>query len=331
METKIIRDFIMNDQPLPWLSSSEVFTKKKSITKEEENSEKGKLKRGKKIKGGEISDLKSSNRTYGRVSNREPNQIILKAAEYVKDEFWKEIIIKMANYITPPKFSLGSGNVIAFRKNMTTIQNLQFNDTNIENLGERIISFIQEYTNLKSTKDKENERIIALNIKNNKKVITQWKEIKSHPVQLSMIYVYSNKQVKKYFSEITDKKILRTMTNNLYSSICTALTFKIIQSNDIIMENQKIKDITNVIFDEISRIFYIEVSESYNSNKELSCKRHKSNLNIFEKIIDKKPVSFNKLWSKTCNIIETRGNKKVKRDRDIKSETISIIESSQTE
>lgn len=305
VDTKTIRDFIMNERDLPWLNTDQKITKKKPPAK------------------------RKSKSLTTRGMARPPNEILLKAAEFVDDEFWKDIITKTAHHRPPVKFSL-NGNILSFRKNMTITQNLQFDQEDVETLGEKVIAFIQDHTTFRSRRDIENEKLIAQNLKENKQLITSWKQINSYPAQLSLMMNYSSQLIKQYFPDLEGIEFRRSV-DNLFSLINTALTFKFIDKDDIIMNNQRIENIPNIKFDEELKVFYVSTAENNKYRKELNCKVYENTINISEKIDTNKNVQFSKLWQRTCKTIDSRGIRRIKRERDLTNETLSVIESSQTD
>lgn len=168
-----------------------------------------------------------------------------------KDEFWKNLLNRFSKNIFPKDFKYVD-NTLYFKPNTKKHRAECFIDK--EDLIESLVRFKEFMRNRGYISNQEKSEIneIITNNTEEKIIISTWKDI------------LRNKEyhIKNFIVEMADKNSLNyEETVNLESTILMGISSEFFNEDNIIIENEKIKEIENLIWDEENRKFSIKIEE----------------------------------------------------------------------
>ena len=186
---------------------------------------------------------KTSRNTY--------HQVFLDMIEFTDSEFWIKILTRCSKNNFPRNFSY-SNHLLTFKfKSRRQHSNVHIDEPNLEETFEKLKEFFKERGILPY------EEKVEIVSQQKEDIVYKWKELGKN--QNNLIYEYAENTKEKY--NLNDKE-----KNNLISAIRIGISGDIFNENTIILENNKIKSIEFLIWNQEKRIFSID-KKFYNSKK----------------------------------------------------------------
>lgn len=173
----------------------------------------------------------------------------LNMLEYTDSEFWIKILTRCSKNNFPRNFSY-SNHLLTFKfKSRRQHSSVHIDEKNLKQTFLNLQEFFRERGILPY------EEKVEITCQQKENVIYKWKDLGKN--QNNLVYEYADKLKQLY--NLTEKE-----KNNLISAIKIGISGDIFNENTIILENNKIKNIEFLLWDENKRIFSID-KKFYNS------------------------------------------------------------------
>ena len=221
------------------------------------------------------------------------------------DEFWKNLLTKCSKNLFPKDFKY-INNVLYFKPNTKKHRAECFidKDDNIKSL-EKFKNFMRTRGFVSNSEKEEIKTIIENNVEE-KSEILNWKDILKN----------REYHIKNYIIQLKEKYDLNYKeTCNLESVIMMGIISEFFNEENINIENQKIKDIVNLIWDKHRRLFSIKTdgfkikkrSEKINNKKIYTTHTiETTNDNYITVMKEAKDMCIEKKWLKFLETVNTK-------------------------
>ena len=181
------------------------------------------------------------------------HDIFLKMSEFNEDDFWKTFLIKASRDIFPSGFGFRNNIVYYSLKSKYNFE-LKLNQDDVKKSLENLKEFMNN-KGIMSVEDKieSNVKVYENNDSYIKEDLDEWKKVGKQ--QNYMLNDYLKMLKSKYNLNLSEYEWLELIVN-------IGLNSNVLHNKNIIMENNKIKDIPLLEWDEENRYFHIDMSQT---------------------------------------------------------------------
>ncbi len=173
-------------------------------------------------------------------------EIFCKAADYVTDPYWKELLMKAAYGKFPQKFKYIHPKLIFRYKDKLWDVEITDDAPVVANI---FVQFILEHSTLRSELDIEKE------LKHRDEVLElhyrSWKDIKHKKIKKALLSQYIDTLKRQYNLAKTDMDSLKTLVN-------VGFLFNYFNNETVIYTNGKIMKIVGLVYDQDTKKFHID-------------------------------------------------------------------------
>jgi len=194
-----------------------------------------------------VSDAVLTKQRKGRNNQNLVNPNFLEYSKFIKDPFWIDVLVRASRGKFPTKFSYKEKTLSCKRTNK--VQNLILPEDPLQAVM-LIMEFFKKYAGLHS---EEEQKISDLEIKNHvSEPVNSWSKVKK---KMKKILVHN------YVGSVSEYLCLSTVERNQFRDLVNqGLIVGYFGKDNIVVENNSIKEIEGIIFDKERRTFYRDAS-----------------------------------------------------------------------
>lgn len=196
---------------------------------------------------GEIKDAKKAPRKH-RIHKNITNKTFDELRKFNKEEFWDNVLIKFSRNIFPNDFRFISNTLYYKIKSKNHKKEIFIDPNNLQETFDKLKIFLKNKGIMSVKEVNEGEE----DLKFEKDEIINWKDAGKNQINLLYDYII-------YMEE--KLQLTKNETKHLESLLKVAIYNNIITNEHIILENEKIKNIKFLIWDNKKRIFKFDITK----------------------------------------------------------------------